>query len=99
MPQSITCPHCGKGFTFAADLRGKKVRCKACQETFVVKDAAVDELDEVDDPDEGANDRIQTSPRSSRKAKPVPLKTRHHGPGHLQRLDPVLTWSGYALDA
>src|SRR5947209_4261857 len=92
MPLSITCPHCGKGLSLAAELRGKKVRCKACQETFVVKDtsAAVDDPDEDESPDEIVTDRVQTSSRSTRKSKPVrPLDEEEERPRRRDRNRPA----------
>ena len=72
MPLSIACPHCAKGFVVAAELRGKKVRCKACQETFVVKEkpAPIDDPDE-DEVSEMITERPQPSPRPVKKLKPA----------------------------
>jgi predicted Zn finger-like uncharacterized protein len=72
MPLSVTCPHCGTNYNLAAELRGKKVRCKACQETFVVKDRSAS----VDDPDEDESpalvpDRVQNSLPPTRKSNPA----------------------------
>jgi predicted Zn finger-like uncharacterized protein len=30
------CPHCGKSYRLADEIRGEKVRCKGCQRVFVV---------------------------------------------------------------
>jgi predicted Zn finger-like uncharacterized protein len=32
-----TCPHCRASFRFADEMRGKRVRCKSCEEPFVVR--------------------------------------------------------------
>lgn len=34
---TISCPKCEKSLTLRAELEGKKVRCKDCRHTFVVK--------------------------------------------------------------
>jgi DNA-directed RNA polymerase subunit RPC12/RpoP len=34
---AISCPNCDKDIQVPADLAGKKIRCKECQEVFVVK--------------------------------------------------------------
>src|SRR5262245_50308659 len=36
MPLSVSCPGCGAAYTLADSLRGRKVRCKHCQETITV---------------------------------------------------------------
>ncbi len=36
----ISCPHCSKAIKVPAELAGKTIRCKGCQETFVVKSGA-----------------------------------------------------------
>jgi hypothetical protein len=69
MAISTTCPHCGKASSMSAELRGKKVRCKSCEETFVVKGRSAS--DEDSDEDEGPDDRVQTSSRPARKGAPM----------------------------
>ena len=32
----ISCPHCAKAFKVPAELAGKTIRCKGCQQTFPV---------------------------------------------------------------
>src|SRR5207253_362093 len=44
MPVTTTCPSCQTVYNLADSLRGKKVRCKECQEPFVVGAAAGREL-------------------------------------------------------
>ena len=39
----ITCPECAKQIKAPADLEGKKIRCKGCGNTFVVRASAPDE--------------------------------------------------------
>src|SRR5687768_16006642 len=38
---AIECSECGKQLKVRAELEGKKVRCKECGHTFVVKSAAI----------------------------------------------------------
>jgi DNA-directed RNA polymerase subunit RPC12/RpoP len=38
----ISCPECKKKFKGRADLQGKKIRCPACGENFIVEAVAVD---------------------------------------------------------
>jgi hypothetical protein len=33
----VTCPNCGKALKVPADLEGRRVKCKGCDEAFVVK--------------------------------------------------------------
>jgi predicted Zn finger-like uncharacterized protein len=40
MPLHANCPGCGKDYELQDSLRGKTVRCKRCEETFVVGGAA-----------------------------------------------------------
>ena len=37
MPIRVPCSSCGKEYTLADNLLGKKVKCKACNETFLVQ--------------------------------------------------------------
>src|SRR2546421_8696495 len=46
----ITCPSCAKKFKSKADLRGKRIRCPFCSESFIVP---LDMLEEVDEADAG----------------------------------------------
>ena len=39
MPIQAKCPGCGAAYTLVDDQRGKRVRCKKCDETFVVGSA------------------------------------------------------------
>src|SRR5206468_2999301 len=54
------CPHCGTSFVLNDALLGKKVRCKSCQQPFVVEHT--EEAETV------AEDRIQAAP--ARKGGP-----------------------------
>jgi hypothetical protein len=36
----VTCPSCGKALKVPAELAGKKVKCKGCDEVFVIKGPA-----------------------------------------------------------
>jgi predicted Zn finger-like uncharacterized protein len=36
VPIQTACPHCDREYTLADDKEGKTVKCKACEETFVV---------------------------------------------------------------
>ena len=58
----ITCPSCRAAYTVDDGLRGKKIRCKKCEEVFAVQ------------PARGADHDDEESPRSDRRiaAKPVP---------------------------
>jgi HEAT repeat protein len=42
MPIQTTCPACERGYTLPDSQRGKRVRCKNCQGTFVVGGEAAD---------------------------------------------------------
>jgi hypothetical protein len=73
MPASVTCPHCGKGSSLPESLVGKKVRCKACEETFVAgaEPAPASDPDEEDGPARRGGGRIRTGARPARDAKPA----------------------------
>ena len=32
----VSCPHCGKSLKVPAELAGKRVKCKGCDEVFAV---------------------------------------------------------------
>jgi predicted Zn finger-like uncharacterized protein len=68
MPVRTACPHCDKVYHFADDLRGKKVRCKNCQGTFVVAARAEAEANEPP-----AREPPQ---REARPRHPEPLSVR-----------------------
>src|SRR5215207_5442749 len=36
MSIAATCPHCGKVYTLADELAGRKAKCKVCQQPFVI---------------------------------------------------------------
>jgi hypothetical protein len=54
----ITCPECDKQITAPATLEGKKIRCKGCGNTFVVRTSAAEEE--------------ETAPPAKPAAKPKP---------------------------
>ncbi len=68
MATRISCPNCETPLAVPEEMLGRKVRCKSCQEVFVVRTSPPrndeDEIDEVE--------RIQTSPRP----KPVSSRRR-----------------------
>jgi len=37
MAIEMDCPHCGKQYSLAETQVGKKVRCRGCDDTFVVE--------------------------------------------------------------
>jgi predicted Zn finger-like uncharacterized protein len=59
----MNCPSCQAAFTLDDDLRGKKIRCKKCEEVFAVQPGK-----------RGADPDEEDSPRSDRRVadKPVP---------------------------
>lgn len=61
MAISITCPHCEATFKVSDSLRGKKVRCKKCEEAFVARPPR-----KKDDEDEREH-RIQGKPQPARR--------------------------------
>ena len=73
MPLPITCPHCENSSNVPKEMLGKKIRCKACRETFVVKDesASSDEPNEDERPAQAVTDRIQNSRGLTSKSKRV----------------------------
>src|SRR5947209_8367930 len=66
MPVNTQCPNCRKAYSLADSTRGKKVRCKVCQQVFECRD----DLEILDSADE-AQAAIQT-----RAAVPPPLPAR-----------------------
>jgi predicted Zn finger-like uncharacterized protein len=40
MPIKTSCPHCSRSYALADTQQGKTVRCKGCNQTFVVRDGA-----------------------------------------------------------
>src|SRR5438552_17728040 len=53
------CPGCNTSYTLADTLRGKKIRCKKCQEVFVAEEAAPEDEEASAEPEEAeaAEDR------------------------------------------
>jgi predicted Zn finger-like uncharacterized protein len=70
MPVKTQCPYCRTAYTLADATRGKKVRCKSCQQTFEALDA-VDPAAEV-----GVQAPAAVPPPLPRQAaaRPAPLR-------------------------
>jgi predicted Zn finger-like uncharacterized protein len=61
MAITTTCPGCSTKYQLADTMRGKKVRCKSCSETFTVRDRPIA-------PDRDENEEaIQSSPRPAKR--------------------------------
>ena len=68
---SVTCPHCEKRFKGRPELIGKKIKCPACSEPFVVP------AEET-----GIQAKKPAAAPSKPAAKPVPAAAvPHHAPG------------------
>ncbi|HMC63840.1 MAG TPA: trypsin-like peptidase domain-containing protein [Gemmataceae bacterium] len=52
MSIQMACPGCGASYTLSDELRGKKVRCKKCEEIFAVNGAAKGDVKEPIEPAE-----------------------------------------------
>src|SRR5947209_6341342 len=50
----INCPSCQKRFKSKADLRGKRIRCPFCSESFIVPMDEPDELEELEEVEDEA---------------------------------------------
>ncbi|HEY7329883.1 MAG TPA: zinc-ribbon domain-containing protein [Gemmataceae bacterium] len=61
MSIATTCPSCDASYQLADSMLGKKVRCKSCEEIFVVRSKS-----RVPDRDED-EERIQSSPRPAKR--------------------------------
>jgi HEAT repeat protein len=79
MPIQTTCPACERGYTLPDTQRGKRVRCKNCQETFVVgaaagavQTAAEDEVPVLREVSDEEARRIQAENRTARAAGKLP---------------------------
>jgi HEAT repeat protein len=80
MPIQTTCPACERGYTLPDTQRGKRVRCKNCQETFVVggdadgaiQTAAADEVPVLREVSDEEARRIQAENRTARAAGKLP---------------------------
>jgi len=88
MPLQIICPHCAATFKVADTMRDKKVRCKNCEEVFVVKEDRAPAADEDEaEPDEPRRKRV--APRVQVKAKPSsPAVRRRAAPDNEERDTP-----------
>src|SRR5262249_46541323 len=60
MSITISCPHCDHQYTLADTLKGKTIRCKRCEETFVVGKARPPRRDEDENGDEDRPRRRKT---------------------------------------
>jgi predicted Zn finger-like uncharacterized protein len=47
MPIQMVCPTCGRAYNLADSLKGKRVRCSTCSQTFVAEAPKVEEAGEV----------------------------------------------------
>ncbi len=65
----IQCPDCGKSLRVNDTTIGKRVRCPGCENPFVVPDAPVVELAEVEEEEE--EERVKPRPRSRRPREKV----------------------------
>src|SRR5215469_5732416 len=88
MPIQTTCPACEKGYTLPDTQRGKRVRCKSCQGTFVVGGdpagsgtaAAAEEVPVLREVSEEEARRIKAENRLARSAgKLAPLPASANG--------------------
>ena len=76
----IKCPSCRKNFKSKADLRGKRIRCPFCSESFIVPiDEAeeVEELEEVGDDEPAATSepaKADSTAADGDPDAPIPLK-------------------------
>src|SRR5262249_58619015 len=50
MSIQMACPGCGASYTLSDELRGKKVRCKKCEEIFAVNGVAKGGLEDLAEP-------------------------------------------------
>ncbi len=89
MPIQTTCPACEKGYTLPDTQRGKRVRCKNCQGTFVVGESAAangtatadDDVPVLREVSEEEARRIKAENRTARAAgKLPPLAVATNGP-------------------
>jgi hypothetical protein len=89
MPIQTTCPACEKGYTLPDTQRGKRVRCKNCQGTFVVGESAAangtataeDDVPVLREVSEEEARRIKAENRTARAAgKLPPLAVTTNGP-------------------
>src|SRR5439155_25517953 len=59
MSIQMACPGCGASYTLADELKGKKIRCKKCEQIFAVNGVAKRAVDEAIEPAE----KVRTGPR------------------------------------
>ena len=70
----VTCPNCDKALKVPADLEGRRVKCKGCDEAFVVK-VRVADLDALD----RTLSVLRKVPGVARTRTTVVLSTRFEG--------------------
>jgi predicted Zn finger-like uncharacterized protein len=69
MSLQITCPSCRTALRIPDEARGKKVRCRSCQEMFTVPQGASDEMEALPGHDSREMDeQIQDAPRPRRRS-------------------------------
>jgi predicted Zn finger-like uncharacterized protein len=84
MPIPTTCPSCQTVYSLADHLRGKKVRCKNCDEVIVVGASAKARSAEERDEGAGRQERIQSG---ARRPKLAPARDEDERPRRRERED------------
>jgi hypothetical protein len=64
----VTCPHCDKTFGVADQHAGRKIRCKYCDERFLVEDPDDEDIDDEDEEEEEEERPKRRKKRGGRKA-------------------------------
>lgn len=70
MPIQIECPTCKEPYRLGEEQRGKRVRCRHCDDTFLVPDVAGDEDVPViePEPEDGPTEALRQGQRSRKSA-------------------------------
>jgi predicted Zn finger-like uncharacterized protein len=68
MAMGASCPHCGARFTVNDSVAGQKIRCRECEEPFVVKQSG--RAADSDRDDDGIQEKSRTRPLASATAPP-----------------------------
>lgn len=71
----IECPDCGKSLKVNDSMAGKRVCCPGCKNPFVVPDAAVEELELVEEEHE-QEERVTARPRRDTERRPPSPRPR-----------------------
>jgi predicted Zn finger-like uncharacterized protein len=79
MPIKTRCPGCRKEYTLSDALAGKRVRCKKCSETFLVRAPAPVAQDEVDEEPEPVRPRRAARRRAGDESDQGRLPARSRG--------------------